>query len=254
MISYKINHVNGLYFEITGDEGKNREYDVSFVERNTNKSVFETKMKVGVWARLERKYLSDIIILVRYDGRTIKQINLLDEIRGKRVLITFESKALGDSLAWIPYCLEFAKVYDCKVIVSSFRNDLFVNVYPELEFVERGEIVHDLVAMLEIGWYWDKNKEPINPALVPLQQSATNILGLQYEEILPRINFTPSERPIAEKYVCISIYSTSQCKLWYYWQDVIDFLVAEGYKVFEISKEEDMMYQKTSDLKNISIK
>ena len=44
MISYKINHVNGLYFEITGDEGKNREYDVSFVERNTNKSVFETKM------------------------------------------------------------------------------------------------------------------------------------------------------------------------------------------------------------------
>ena len=253
MITYKINHVKGLYFEITGDEGKDREYDVSFVERNTNKSIYESKMKVGVWVRLERKYLSDTIIIIRYEGRTIKQVNLLDEIRGKRVLITFESKALGDSLAWIPYCLEFAKVYDCKVVVSSFRNNLFQNVYPEIEFVERGITVHDLFAMLEIGWYWEKSKEPVNPALVPLQQSATNILCLPYEEILPRIDFTPSvERPVAEKYVCISIYSTSQCKLWYYWQDVIDFLVSKGYKVFEISKEDNMMYQKTSDLKNLS--
>ena len=253
MITYKINHVNGLYFELTGDEGKAREYDVQFIERNTNKIVFETKLKLGMYARLQRRYLSDIIVLVRYEGRTLKQVNLLDELKGKRVFITFESKAIGDSLAWMPYCLEFARVYDCKVVVSTFRNELFESVYPELEFVPRGQIVHDLFAMLEIGWYWDKHREPINPALVPLQQSATNILNLSYEELLPRLAFEPTlERPLAEKYVCISIYSTTQAKLWYYWQPLIDFLNSKGYKVIEVSKEDSMMYQKTSDLKGLT--
>ena len=44
MITYKINHVNGLYFELTGDEGKGREYDVQFIERNTNKIVFKSSI------------------------------------------------------------------------------------------------------------------------------------------------------------------------------------------------------------------
>jgi autotransporter strand-loop-strand O-heptosyltransferase len=208
-------------------------------------------MKVGHWAQLARKYLSDVAVFVRYEGRTIKQVNFLEHLRGKRVFISFESKALGDTLAWMPYCREFAKHYECKVIVSTFKNFMFEKTYPDLEFVDRGEIVKDLAAMIEIGWYWDKEKEPVNPILIPLQQSATNILKLPYQEIQPDIDFTPAERPVPEKYVCISMYSTSQCKLWYYWQDVIDFLNEKGYKVFEISKESDMMYQKTSDLNGI---
>ncbi len=106
--------------------------------------------------------------------------------------------------------------------------------------------------MFEIGWYWDSKKEPVNPILIPLQQSASNILHIPHREIVPIIDFVPKERPMQEKYVCISMYSTSQCKLWYYWQDVIDFLVSKGYKVLEISKENDMMGQRTSDLRNIT--
>jgi autotransporter strand-loop-strand O-heptosyltransferase len=251
MITYNIHHIKGLYFQITGDEGKNREYDVTFVDRETNKELYKLKMKVGHWAQLARKYLSDVSVFVRYEGRTIKQVNFLEHMRGKRVFISFESKALGDTLAWMPYCREFAKHYECKVIVSTFKNFMFEKTYPDLEFVDRGVIVKDLAAMIEIGWYWDKEKEPVNPILIPLQQSATNILKLPYQEIQPDIDFTPAERPVPEKYVCISMYSTSQCKLWYYWQDVIDFLNEKGYKVFEISKESDMMYQKTSDLNGI---
>ena len=251
MIKYNIHHIKGLYFQITDDEGKNREYDVSFVDRQTNKELYKLKMKVGFWAQLARKYLSDIAVIVRYEGRTIKQVNFLEHMRGKRVFISFESKALGDTLAWMPYCREFAKHYDCKVIVSTFKNFLFEKTYPDLEFVDRGVTVKDLAAMIEIGWYWDKEKEPVNPILIPLQQSATNILCLPYQEIQPDIDFTPKERPMEEKYVCISIYSTSQLKLWYYWQDVIDFLTEKGYKVIEISKESEMMYQKTASFNNL---
>lgn len=253
MITYNIHHVKGCYFQITGDEGKNREYEVSFVDRQeNNKVIYKVKLGVGHWAQVDRKYLSDLAVIVRYEGRTVKQINFLELIKGKRVFISFESKALGDTLAWIPYCLEFAKHYECKVVVSTFKNFLFEKCYPELEFVDRGVTVSNIIGMFEVGWYWDKAKEPVNPILIPLQQSATNILHLPYKEIQPIIDFTPKERPMAEKYVCVSMYSTSQCKLWYYWQETIDFLVEKGYKVIEISKESEMMYQKTSDFKNIT--
>jgi autotransporter strand-loop-strand O-heptosyltransferase len=252
MITYNLHHVLGLYFEIVSDEGKNREYEVTFIDRQSNQTLFKDTMRVGKWVRLNRKYLSDIAIIVRYEGRTIEQINFLDRIKGNRVFITFESAALGDTLAWIPYCLEFSKKYECKVIVSTFKNQFFKNSYPELEFVDRGVVVNDLIAMFEMGWFWDKEKEPINPILIPLQQTASNILHLPHREIVPILDFKPMARPIEEKYVCISIYSTSQLKLWYYWQDVIDYLISKGYKVIEVSKENEMMYQRTSDLKGIS--
>jgi hypothetical protein len=151
MISYILHHVNGLYFQITDDEGKNREYDISVIDKLDNKNIYECKLKVNMYTRLERKYLSDLAVIVRYEGRTVKQINLLDEIRGKRVFISFESKAIGDTLAWIPYCLEFAKHHDCKVLVSTFKNFLFEKSYPELEFIGRGVTVNNLAAMFELG-------------------------------------------------------------------------------------------------------
>ena len=196
MITYNLHHVDGLYFQLLDDEGKNREYDVQFVDKQSKSIIYEAKLKPGNWARLSRKYLSDIAIFVKYEGRTIKQINLLDELKGKRVFIVFESSSLGDSIAWMPYCLEMQNVYGCEVIVSTFKNDLFKSVYPELTFVDRGVIVHNLIARVELGWFWDDSKEPVNPITVPLQQTASNILALPFEEIRPRIAFTPGERPM----------------------------------------------------------
>ena len=246
MITYKIHHVNGLYFQLTGDNGKNREYDITFLDRSNNEILFETKLKINHWSRLNRKYLSDISVIVRHEGRTITQINFLDEIKGNRVFISFESKAIGDSIAWIPYCVEFAKHYNCEVIVSTFKNFLFEKAYPELTFVDRGVTVNNIIGMFEFGWFWDKNREPVNPILVPLQQTASNILHLPYKEIKSKVVFEPDERPIENKYVCISTQSTSQLKYWDYWQDMVDFLVSKGYEVIEISKD-------PSNLKNLSL-
>ena len=248
MITYKLLHINGLYFELLGDEDKNREYDVSFVDMEAQVAgymlpqqvtIYETKMKPGSWAKLNRRYLSNIAIFIKYQGRTVKQINLLDELKGKRVFIVFESKSLGDSIAWIPYCLEFQEKYKCHVIVSTFKNFLFKDVYPELEFVERGVVVHNIVAQVELGWFWDKNFEPTHPATVPLQQAASNVLALEHKEIQPRIAFTPAERPISSKYICISTRSTAQCKHWYYWTGLVKNLNEMGYRVIEMSQEAD---------------
>lgn len=247
MITYKLLHINGLYFELLGDEGKDREYDVSFVDMEAQVAgymlpqqvtIYETKMKKGAWAKLNRKYLSNIAIFIKYQGRTIKQINLLDEFKGKRVFVVFESKSLGDSIAWIPYCLEFQEKYKCHVVVSTFKNFLFESVYPELEFVERGVIVHNIVAQVELGWFWNKDSEPVHPATIPLQQAASNILALPFKEIQPRIAFT-KEKSMIGKYICISTRSTAQCKHWYYWPQLIERLKSWGYRVFELSQEAD---------------
>lgn len=239
MINYKLQHVNGLFFELLSDEGKNREYDITFVDRKDNKTIYNIKLKPGSWVRLNRKYLSDIAVFIRYEGRIVKQVNLLDELAGKRVFIVFESKSLGDSIAWIPYCLEFQEKYKCKVVVSTFKNDLFESVYPELQFVGRGVTVDNIQAMVELGWFWDNDKEPTHPATVPLQQAASNILALDFKEIQPRIVFDPGERPMINEYVCISTRSTAQCKHWYYWPELIQALKTKGYRVIELSQEAD---------------
>ncbi len=36
----------------------------------------------------------------------------------KKVFISIESKALGDTIAWVPYALEFQKKHGCKVILD----------------------------------------------------------------------------------------------------------------------------------------
>jgi autotransporter strand-loop-strand O-heptosyltransferase len=263
MITYKLLHVDGLYFELLDDEGKDREYDVTFVDMEAQVqgymvpqqvTIYESKMKKGAWAKLNRKYLSNIAIFIKYQGRTIKQINLLDELVGKRVFIVFESKSLGDSIAWMPYCLEFQEKYKCIVVVSSFKNDLFRFAYPELEFVGRGVIVNNIVAQVELGWFWDKDKEPVHPATVPLQQAASNVLALEYKEIEPRIAFTPTKRPFEQKYICISTRSTAQCKHWYYWKELIEAVKEKGYRVIETSEEaDDLGAEKLEDksLKNV---
>ena len=248
MITYNLNHVDGLFFELLEDGGKNREYDIQFVDRkgkvkgmltDQHVTIYETKLKPGAWARLSRKYISDIAIFIKYEGRTIKQVNLLDEFKGERVFIVFESKSLGDTIAWIPYVLEFKKKHECDVVVSTHKNFLFEKVYPELEFVGRGVTIENLKAMVEFGWFWENDKEPEHPASIPLQKAASNIIALDFKEIQPRIAFTPGERPVTNPYICVSTKSTAQCKHWYYWPELIQKLKNLGYRVFEMSQEAD---------------
>jgi autotransporter strand-loop-strand O-heptosyltransferase len=237
MIKYNLHHVNGLFFEIKSDGGKNLNYNVTFTDNSSNKVIYETSLKPNMWSRLDKRYLTDVTIEVKYNNRTIEKVNILEHFKGKKIFICFESKSLGDTLAWIPYCEEFRIKYKCEVIVSTFMNSLFEKSYPELKFVGRGVVVENIAGMFELGWFYDKNKEPQHPVTIPLQQAATNILRLQYKEIIPKLDFTPKERPIEQKYVCISIHSTAQLKYWDYWQELVDWLVSEGYKVVEVSKE-----------------
>ena len=239
MFNYKFYNIDGLYFEITDCD---EDYVCSFIEElnGERKEHYSTTLGKDTWMKIDVRYIGNFFVEARNNKGVLKhRISFLQHLRGKRVFITFGSSSLGDTIAWMPYCLEFKKKYQCDVIVSTFKNFLFEDVYPELEFVKPGSVVDNIIAMPDLGWHWDKNKEPFNPVTIPLQKAACNILHLSYKEIKPKINYKFSGSKLDYPFICISTRSTAECKHWDKWPELIRILKDKGYRVIELSKEAD---------------
>jgi len=215
-------------------------YEVNFYDQNDNLTYFN-KIKNNSWVKLYRQYYTKWKTEIKENGQVIFFDDL--NLENKRVYISFESKSLGDTLAWIPYCEEFRKKHNCKLIVSTFLNDLFVDHYSEIEFVKPGSSVSDVFCRYQLGWFYnqnnefDLNKHPHDFKLQPLQKTATDILGLEYEEIKPRLNLPIIPK---KKKVGIGFHSTAQAKYWNNpngWQGVVDYLTSQGYECMIYSKE-----------------
>ena len=230
------NFINQPLLEIKGTPGK--EYDVKFFDEY-DVCHYSQKIPANSWIRLNRQYYTKWTTKI-WDGEN-QVYEYTISYEGKRVYIAFDSKSLGDSIAWIPYALEFKKKHNCHVIISTFWNHLFESVYPELEFINPGETAHNIHGMYKIGWFYDKNMEPEQPNLISLQKAATNILGLEFQEIKPKIALNAKENPYPTKYVTIATNSTAGLKFWTKegWQEVINYLNSLGYMVINVSKEKN---------------
>ena len=239
----EVNFVDGPYACL---RDANQEYLVDFINQDTGKSEYHVNLKNNHWGKSFHKFFINWDIQIKdQNGKIITSHKY--NASNKRIYISFGSKSLGDTLAWFPYALEFKKKHNCHITVSTFWNKFFQSKYPELDFVEPGSTVPNLYAMYEIGWYYNDDttnldgfKQPYDPKQFTLQQTATNILGLEYKEIIPKIDYQIKDKPIKEKYVCISPHASAGAKYWQHptgWQDVIDYLNNKGYKVVQISKE-----------------
>jgi len=219
------------FLEITGTSTS--DFLVEFYDGST--LVYHDKIKCNHWIKLAREYYTNWRTVVYKDGE--KVYDKFVQLENRRVYIAFDSSSLGDTIAWMPYVEEFRCAHNCEVIVSTFKNFLFEKEYPMLEFVEPGTNVTNLYAMYKLGWFYNENKEPELPNTIPLQQTATNILGLPYEEIKPRI--VNSRIHLAMRQVSIATNSTAGCKFWTreHWQEVINYLHDQGYKVINTSLE-----------------
>ena len=235
-----ISYINGPKVEILGSIDAT--YKVEFIDTKTNIKHFESELKTNHWAKSNLQYFCNWKIVITENGNPFYEevFNATD----KRVYIALDSKALGDTLAWIPYIEEFGKQHNSKMIVSTFHNHMFQNQYPNIEFVKPGESVPNLYAMYSIGLFYtdDGNinhfKNPIDPKNVTMQKMATDILGLEYKEIKPKLKDRNVEKD--DKLITIAIHGTAQPKYWNNptgWQDVIDWLNDKGYKVKLLSKE-----------------
>jgi autotransporter strand-loop-strand O-heptosyltransferase len=224
------NYISNPFLEIKGISDSN--FKVQFLDEKGS-IAYENTIKANSWVKLNRQYYTRYTAKVWQDGELIYSNTL--NLEGKRVFISIDSKALGDTLAWIGYCLEFKKKHNCDLVVSTFWNKILD--YPELELVEPGHVT-GCYALYNLGWHWDADKEPVLCNTIPLQQSASNILGLDYYEVKPRLKYDAGENKYG-KYVTIATNSTAGLKFWEKssWVVVIDFLVEKGYKVINVSKE-----------------
>ena len=168
----------------------------------------------------------------------------------KVVFIKSDAKALGDNLAWMPYIEEFRIKNNCIVVCSTFFNELFINSYPDILFVEPNIQIQNVYAQYYIGThnimnYCYQTSLYLNN---PLQKIASDILGLEYKEIKPNIGVPLNV--IKKKQVTLSEYASLKVKEWNIpggWQAIVDLFVKYGYEVIVISKE-------FSYLKNITNK
>ncbi len=233
--SFNYNFVDGPFIEIKNAR-EGQKYHVEFRDEMGNLH-YSSDLYNNMWSKLNRKYYTKWNIKAFNNGETVLDYTL--NYQGKRVYISLESSSIGDTLAWLPYAEEFRKKHDCHVIVSTFHNRLFIEGYPNLEFINPGESAHNIEGQYRLGWFYDDSKEPEVPNTVPLQKSASNILGLDFKEIRPVLSFDKNNRPHNKKYVAISISSTSGCKEWelHKWQELVDYLKSLDYDVAVIQKD-----------------
>jgi len=232
-IRFILHFVDNPFLEIKGISDS--DYKVEFYDGD-GKCQYSNIIKANHWVKLNRQYFTNWTVKV-FDADEMVYANFL-HLNGKRVYIAFESKSLGDTIAWIAYVEEFRKKHQCKLIVSTFHNYLFD--YPEIEFVEPGSVVPNLYALYRVGYFYNLDKLPIDANLLPLQKIATTILGLDFIELIPRLAYIPIP-PKKGKYVTIATNSTSGCKFWQRedWQRLINWLVSEGYEVYNVSLEKN---------------
>ncbi|MFT5533166.1 MAG: autotransporter strand-loop-strand O-heptosyltransferase [Candidatus Paceibacteria bacterium] len=185
---FDINFIDGPYIEYkSGDDDKLR---VDFIDQGTGIIKYSDIIHIGESIKIDTIYFIDWILKFYTNESLVleKKFNC----RGKRVYIAIESNALGDNLAWMPYIDTFRKKHQCKVIASTFYNDLFKDQYKHIEFVEPGVTVCDLYAMYRIGLFYSNNEVDVKYhstdfKKISLQQAASDILGVAATELKPKL-------------------------------------------------------------------
>ena len=238
-----IHFVRGAFVEVKGL--KKAEYKVDFINQKTNQIMYSSTIQNNMWTKCSVEYFVNWKIVIYENGKLWKEHYY--DARNKRIYVALDSKALGDSLAWFPYIQEFRKKHGCEMVASTFMNHMFVDQYPNIEFVEPGTAVENLYGMYSIGLFYNEDssinglKNPSDPKHQTMQKMCSDILGLDFVEVKPLIKKRVVEKP-QQKQITIAIHGTAQPKYWnnpFGWQEVVDWLNGKGYAVKLLSKEGD---------------
>jgi autotransporter strand-loop-strand O-heptosyltransferase len=237
-----VNFIDGPFVEIKGEEGK--KFELEFIDSSTGKIHYSTEISNNMWSKCSIEYYVDWLIRIKEKGTKVQYEYRID-LEGKNVIISLESSSLGDTIAWFPYVEEFRKKHKCNVFISTFKNELFESNYPHLNFIKPGTVVNNIYASYRIGWFYDGNsingnKNPRDFKSIPMQSTASDILGIDPISLRPNIVRKESSSPVEGKYVCIGIHSTAQAKYWNNpegWKELVKWLSQKGYKVVALSSE-----------------
>jgi len=204
--------------------------------------LYETTIQKG-WVNSAKHYY----IRVRIEAFAGDRLVLAHDCdcRDKEVLIQLPVGTLGDSVGWFSYAVKFPRARGCRlsVAMAEFLIPLFRDAYPEINFLTHEQVdPKRYYATYNIGLFFDDEErihQPCDFRLVGLHRTAGYILGVDPMEEPPRIAPSSPGRPLAERYVCIAMQSTTQAKYWnnpFGWREIIRFLNEAGYRVVCIDR------------------
>lgn len=281
-VNIKISYTRGPKVEIEGDPLDTRTFKVIFIDAEKNEEIYNSSIKINHWTR------SSIIYYVRWKIQVWSNGKLLHEeimdLNNRDVFVRLSNTSLGDTLAWTPHILEFQKRHECNILIETPHLGILSKSYPNFQWIEPGKFHEEdesFYASYSLGYgvswdlhrsematinknfvtkrgelysdkvrIWDNFHHKRDPHKIPLAAIGSDILGLEYVERRPSI-FNPNqvERPIQEKYVCISEFASARgLKEWNNkigWEKLVEKLKSYGYQVVSISKEK-------SNLKNVT--
>ena len=120
----------------------------------------------------------------------------------KVILINLKSNSLGDTIGVMPCIEKFISNTNDTVLFKSnpkFKS-LFTKSYPNIKFFEE-DMTYDKV--IDLAYNFN----------LPLQTGFAQQLGfMDWSYIRPKVDIMESIRPIKNKFVTISVHSTSQLK------------------------------------------
>lgn len=220
-------------------ENKTEELLVEFINTNNDELLVSNIIKSGEKAYGIRQWYTNWLVRFKNLNGEILHSDYFDPTR-KVVFIKIDAHALGDNLAWVPYVEEYRVRHNCTVICSTFWNHLFQDVYKNILFVAPDTKIMNVYTQYYIGTLDTLNNSyfPSTHTEKPLQKVASDILGLDYREVKPKIDLSYAKKINCRKFVCISEKASSPIKEWKGgWQEVVNYLNSIGYDVVVISKE-----------------
>ncbi len=215
---------------------------------DTGNTLFQAENQGALVTSSKRYYVRFGVDVWELDeqGKTTPVLSHAYDARDRDVLVQFPVGTLGDSIGWLPYAAKFQERHGCRLTcaLSPLLIPLFRDAYPQIDFVTQEEVKAErFYATYCIGLFFDDAEnvwQPCDFRHVGLHRTAGYILGVDPEEMPPRIALADDTRPIEEPYVCIATQSTSQCKKWnnpYGWREVVRFLKDAGYRVVCIDRQ-----------------
>ena len=147
-----------------------------------------------------------------------------------KIFVRFESDALGDNIAWLPYLEQYEQSIGTTIDANCYYPDLFGDVYPSRYFLSKTQMFDEYDTVVSVGI---TNRE------VPLQKVATDCLGLSFREIRPRFNFAKLTKTHGNT-ITFSEFGSNYCKSWnnpYGWKQVIKYIKSLSYTPVSVSKE-----------------
>lgn len=225
-------------------DGKNNENLIVKTKKNKR---FVTKIKIiddGTEFLFDRSIFGDYDFLElnnELEDKLVKEGKIIISEQKESILISCESSAIGDNIAWMPYVNEYAqKNKGYKIYYKTNLAALFEDNYPNINFINEGLPPSSYKKEIFLGLLLDdkNNYHKNHYTEIPLQKIASDILDLEYKELRPKIHIKNPSRQIKEKYICISVQSTCQAKLWTAggWNKIVKYLKSLGYKVVCIDR------------------